>query len=98
MQAIFLHSVDEIFEPVGHKLFIQYLKLFSAYKQIIMTKLITQEEDHEIKDMIAWYNPQVLNCVRGHPIPPCIPDSSNLCSSISFNTLPYIPLHHRFLG
>ena len=36
--------------------------------------------------------------VRGHPISLWIPDSSNLCSDISFNTLPYIPLHCRFLG
>ena len=36
--------------------------------------------------------------VRGHPILPHIPDSSDLCSNTSFNTLPYIPLHCRFLG
>jgi hypothetical protein len=45
MQAIFLHLVDEVFEPIGRKSLIQYLKLFSTYKQIIMTKLIAQEED-----------------------------------------------------
>ena len=36
--------------------------------------------------------------VRGHPISPHIPDSSNLHSDISFNTLPYIPPHCRLLG
>ena len=35
--------------------------------------------------------------VRGHPISPCIPDSSDLHSNISFNILPYIPPHCRFL-
>ena len=61
MQAIFLHSIDEVFEPTGRKSLIPYSKLFSTYKQIIMTKLIVQEEDREFKDMIAWYNAQVFN-------------------------------------
>jgi hypothetical protein len=62
MQAIFLHSVDETFEPTGRKSFIQYSKLFSTYKQIILTKLKAQEdsEDREFKDMMAWYNAQVF--------------------------------------
>jgi len=61
VQAIFLHSVDENFDAVGRKSSIQYLKLFSTYKQIIMAKLIALEEDREFEEMIKWYNAQVFN-------------------------------------
>ena len=63
MQAIFLHSVDEIFEGTGNKSLIPYQKLFATYKKIIMTKLTAQEseKDDEFEDMITWYNSQVFD-------------------------------------
>jgi len=59
-QAIFLHLVDETLEPTGHNSGIQYQKLFSTYKQIIMMKL-TEEKDENVKDMLGWYNSQVFH-------------------------------------
>lgn len=61
-QAIFLHSVDDTFEANGRKSFIPYKKLFSTYKQIIMTKLQgAQEKDIKFEETITWYNSQVFD-------------------------------------
>ena len=59
MQVIFLHSVDEKFQPLGQKSCIPYHKLFSTYKETIVTKL--NEEDQYFEDLISWYNSEVFN-------------------------------------
>jgi len=59
LQAIFLHSVDEKFQPLGQKSQIPYLKLFSTYKETIITKL--NKEDKYFEDLILWYNSEVFN-------------------------------------
>jgi hypothetical protein len=63
VQAIFLHSVDDTFEGTGNKSLIPYQKLFSTYKQIIMTKLVAQgkDSDGEFGKMMTWYNSQVFD-------------------------------------
>jgi hypothetical protein len=60
-QAIFLHSADALFEGTGSKSLIPYKKLFSTYKKIIVTKLVSQEKDSDFVEMMKWYNSQVFD-------------------------------------
>jgi hypothetical protein len=58
LQALFLHSADEKFAVVGAKSGIDYGKLFSQYKQIIILGL--HRGQRRWIQLMQWYNAEIF--------------------------------------